>query len=78
MEKLPKASILYEGGFVFWLLREQARKLDKREGGVVLLQTVTTAQKLQELLRLGGLLDELLHLLAPSIGSKHLFLLHKL
>lgn len=45
---------------------------------MVLLQTVSTPQELQELLGLGGLLNELLHLLAPRIGSKHLFLLYKL
>lgn len=45
---------------------------------MALLQAVSTPQELQELLGLGGLLNELLHLLAPRTGSTQLFLLHKL
>lgn len=77
MEKLLKAGILHEGGSVFWLVRQQARKLNEHEGRVVFLQAATATEQLQELLWLGGLLDDLLHLPVPWVGGGRLLLLHK-
>lgn len=78
MEKLLKPGILQERGSVPWLLRQQARELDEHEGRVVLVQAVAAIKQLQELLWLGGLLDELVHLLALWVRGEHLFLLHVL
>lgn len=78
MEKLLEAGIPNERGFVSWLLRQQAREADEDECCMVLVQAVTTTKQVQELLRPGSLLDEVVHLLALWVGSKDLFPLHKL
>lgn len=77
IEKLLKAGVLCERGFVLGLLRQQAAESDEHEGRMVLVQAVTTPKQPQELLWPGGLLDELVHLLVLCEGSKH-FLLQKL
>lgn len=78
MEELLKADILRERGFVCRPLGQQPGELDEHEGRVALAQAVASFEQPQELLRLGGLLNELVHFLALWGGSEHLSLLHVL